>query len=137
MLDNNLRQRIIDTLARAQTASLASIDDFGYPIIKTMLITSHKGLDEIWFSTARSTDKVGRIQKNPKVGAHFLTSETQISLIGEAEVRDDFIARHINWNDNLLQRYPLGPSDPDYVLICFKPHYASIMDQGIQTNGEV
>ncbi len=137
MLDDITRQKIIALLTVAETAELTSVDDFGYPITKTMEITSEKGLDEVWFATDRDADKVNRFRKNPKSNVHFLIDGQQVSLVGDIEIRDDFIARHVNWHDDLQEMYPLGPSDPDYVLLRFKPHYASFESEGVQTNGRV
>lgn len=137
MLDDTIRQKIIALLSVAKLAELTTIDDFGYPITKTLQITSEKGLDEIWFATNRDSDKIDRITKNPKTNVHAVVDGEQLSLVGEAEIRDDFIARHINWHDSMLKRFPLGPSDPDLIVIRFKPHYASYYSENLQVNGRV
>lgn len=137
MLEDVIRQKIVNLLESTKVADFTTIDDFGYPITKTLHITSQRGLDEIWFVTHRSSDKIDRITKNPKTNVHVIIKDEQVSLVGESEIREDFIARHINWNDNLLHQFPLGPSDPDLVTIKFSPHYASYRSETVQTNGRV
>jgi general stress protein 26 len=100
---------------------LGIVDEYGMPQLKAMIKAAATGLKEFWFCSNTSSKKVAQIQKNPKAGLYFYDEKTfeGLMITGEAEISYDDAKRKQFWNDGMKIYYPLGCTDPDYVLIKF------------------
>ena len=56
---------------------------------------------------------------NPNACLYFYKGFEGVMLQGTAQVSYDDEMRARFWDDNMLYHYPLGPKDPDYMLIKF------------------
>ena len=66
-----IKQEAIELLNNCEVATLASIDEQGYP--RPIVISKIKtdGIDTIWFSTGTSSEKTKNFIENPKAGVAF------------------------------------------------------------------
>jgi general stress protein 26 len=65
---------------------------------------------------------------NPHVGVTLSSSDTWISIDGEAQVVDDSAKAHDLWNSWVEAWLPQGPDDPNVVLIKVSGHGAEYWD---------
>ena len=106
---------------RSFTGVLGTVDENGNPQLKAMIKTMANGLREFWFCSNTSSKRAAQIQKNPNASLYFFDEKSfeGLMLTGNAEVSFDEAKRKEFWNDGMKIYYPLGCTDPDYVLIKF------------------
>lgn len=84
----------------------------------------------IWFLSDRRGAKDDEIEAFPEICLTFLYPKDKVylSISGTASVaRDTERAKHL-WNDEQQAWWPEGPSDPNVLVIRFKPERAEIWD---------
>jgi general stress protein 26 len=120
-MNNEIIDKSTTLVSRSITGVLGTIDENGNPEMKAMLKTAADGLNEFWFCSNTSSKRVSHIQKNPNACLYFYDEETfeGLMLTGKAEITYDDEKRKEFWNDSMKIYYPLGCTDPDYVLVKF------------------
>jgi general stress protein 26 len=120
-MNNLIIQKSLAIVDRSIVGILSIIDEKGIPQQKAMMKTESYGLHEFWFCSNTSSRKVKQIQANPKASLYFMDEKTfeGLMLAGKAKIIYDDIKRKEFWNDDMKKYYPLGCTDPDYVLIKF------------------
>ncbi len=74
---------------------------------------------DIWFFSAKSSDKNRQIQADPEVYLMFIESGKQhyLSLTTEVEIVDDQKKVDALWNDFMKAWFPGGKQDPEISLL--------------------
>jgi general stress protein 26 len=72
---------------------------------------------ELWFITARDTDKVRDIATRPQVNLSFSSGDAWVSVHGTATVVDDQARLEELWNTFAEAWFPEGTDDPHLALI--------------------
>jgi len=120
-MDIEIIEKSLNLVNRSITGVLATIDETGIPWQKAMLKTSAIGLKEFWFCSNTSSKRAAQIPKNPNTSLYFYDEKTfeGLMLTGKAELSYDDEKRKEFWSDGMKMYYPLGCTDPDFVLIKF------------------
>lgn len=117
-MDDELKKFI----GKRKVAYLGSIDDDGYPNIKTMLYPRRvNDFREFYFSTNTSSLRVKQFSNNPKACIYFNDTLVfkGVMLRGNVEVIDDQDMKNELWERGDTKYYPLGVTDPDYCVLKF------------------
>lgn len=118
----NIEQTIANIVDSASTVFISYNDDEGYPITKAMLKPRERnGIQEFWFSTNTSSNKVKFFRKNPKASIYFIDKHffRGISLSGTVEVLETLEAKKRIWHEGDTLYYKEGVTDPDYCVLKF------------------
>ena len=107
---------------------LTTIDADGHFISRPMAQQEVEFDGDLWFFAERDSRKVAHINANPHVGVTLTSSDTWISLDGEAEVVDDPAKAKELWNQWVEAWMPQGPEDPSVILIKVNGHSAEYWD---------
>lgn len=115
------KQDIIRLVENSRDAFVGSVDDSGHPNVKTMFKRKYEGLRTFWFSTNTSAFRTGQWQKNPKACIYFADPVGFYGLLltGTMKVYSDNETKLRFWETGDEQYYSLGPTDPDYCMLCF------------------
>lgn len=116
----NINEKAAQIVAAAQVATVASIDENGYPRPVAMV----KLKDEnggIYFSTGTSSAKTAHFRANPKAGVSIVEGEDSVVYTGEMEIVTDMKVKQSLWDDWMLPHIPGGVEDPDFCILKFTP----------------
>ena len=83
---------------------------------------------ELWFITARDTDKVRDIATRPQVNLSFSSGDAWVSVHGTATVVDDQARLEELWNTFAEAWMPEGPEDSNATLIRVDLHGGEYWD---------
>ncbi|WP_375433028.1 pyridoxamine 5'-phosphate oxidase family protein [uncultured Friedmanniella sp.] len=126
-----------DTEGAAKLAELArdikiamftTTDDLGHYVSRPMAQQEVEADSDLWFFAERDSHVVGHIAQRPHVGITLSSSDTWISIDGEAEVVEDVARAKALWNSWVEAWLPQGPEDPNVVLIKVNAHSAEYWD---------
>lgn len=84
----------------------------------------------IWFLTDRRAAKDDEIEGFPKICLSFVYPKEKVylSMSGMASVGRDIERARSLWNEQQQAWWPRGPSDPNVLVIQFRPERAEIWD---------
>ncbi len=119
---NTLEQSVESLLEEQRIVFLGSVDDAGFPNIKAMLSPRRReGIRHIYFSTNTSSMRVEQYTKNPKASLYFCNANFYmgVMLVGTVKVLHEQAIKDQLWQQGDTLYYPLGPTDPDYCVLCF------------------
>ena len=108
---------IIDNSSIAQ---LCYTDKDGFPVTRAMLKPRERnGLNEFYFTTNTSSEKVSALKNDPKTSIYFVDRRyfRGVSLAGTAEILEDAATKERIWRDGDELYYSQGVTDPDYCVI--------------------
>ena len=83
---------------------------------------------DLWFFAERDSRKVAHIAADPHVSVTLTSTDSWISLDGEAEIVVDRAKAKELWNTWVEAWMPQGPEDPNVVLIKVSGHSAEYWD---------
>ena len=91
------------------------------------------GMDDdatLWFFTARNSEKVREIRVDPRICIAYADTGRRvfIALSGEAAIVDDRARAAALWRPPQRIFFPLGPDDPELVLLRIIPDAATVWD---------
>ena len=107
---------------------LTTVDSDGHFVSRPMAQQEVEFDGDLWFFAERDSRKVAHIAANPHVGLTLTSSDTWISIDGEAEIVDDNAKARELWNTWVEAWMPQGPDDPSIVLIKLNGHSAEYWD---------
>jgi pyridoxamine 5'-phosphate oxidase len=115
------KQDIIKLVEASRDAIVCSIDENGFPNAKTMFRRKNDGLQIFWFSSNASAIRTQQWLKNPNACVYFMDPQnfTGLMLTGNIRVCIDNETKQAFWEQGDEKYYPLGPTDPDYCMLCF------------------
>lgn len=120
-MNNQKKQDIIKLVENSRDAIVCSIGEDGYPNAKSMFRRKNEGLRTFWFSTNVSAIRTQQWLKNPKSCIYFMNPQSihGLLLTGHMKVCTDNETKQLFWAQGDENYYPLGPTDPDYCMLCF------------------
>lgn len=138
--DNDIHNQCLMLMESSSTCELTTIDANGFPCTTCMnnlrnkilypdLVDLFKNQDNdfiIYMSTANQSDKMARMQANPKVSVYFCDVEKFHGLMlgGEIEIVTDRQLKNKIWQKGWRMYYPGGPEGPEYGIIKLIPAIA-------------
>jgi pyridoxamine 5'-phosphate oxidase len=120
-MEQQTKDAILKLIENSRDAIACSIDSDGFPNAKNMFKIKHEGLKTFWFSTNTSAIRTSQWIHNSKSCIYFLDAENfhGLMLTGHMKVCLDDETKQNFWKEGDEQYYPLGPTDPDYCMLCF------------------
>lgn len=109
-------------------AMFTTVDSEGHFVSRPMSQQQIEADGDLWFFTERTSSVVGQIAMNAHVGITLSSSDTWISIDGEAELVEDNAKAKDLWNTFAEAWLPQGPEDPSVVLIKVNGHSAEYWD---------
>lgn len=135
--DNNMHTQCLMLMESSSTCELSTIDAGGFPHTTCMnnlrnknlypdLVDLFKNQDNdfiVYMSTANQSDKMARMQANPKVSVYFCDAAKFHGLMlgGEIEIVTDRQLKNKIWQKGWRMYYPSGPEGPEYGVIKLTP----------------
>jgi general stress protein 26 len=120
--------RLTELAKGIRIAMLTTVDEEGHFVSVPMAQQEVEYGGDLWFFAERDSRVVRNITLNPHVGVTLTSSDTWISIDGEAEVVDDPAKAKELWNSWVEAWLPQGPDDPNVVLIKMIGHGAEYWD---------
>ncbi len=120
--------RLAELARDIKIAMLTTVDQEGHFISRPMAQQEVEFDGDLWFFAERDSGVVRNLTFNPHVGVTLSSSDTWISIDGEAQVIDDMAKAHDLWNSWVEAWLPQGPDDPNVVLIKVTGHGAEYWD---------
>ena len=101
-------------------ATLAVIDENGYPTASTYVIIKADGIKWLTVATGATRDIVKRISKNNQGSICINSNEYNITLVGTFEIVTDPSAKKEMWIPNsAMNNHWNGPEDPQFCVLRF------------------
>ena len=97
------------------------------------MTTQNKSLGgdgSLWFFMSKKGDPVEDVEREPTVGVSYAdpSSDTYVSVTGNAAVIDDPAKKRELWNKFAEAWFPGGPTDPDLALVRVQIQHANYWD---------
>jgi len=128
MTDHAAELSKLTELARdIRIAMLTTIDAEGHFTARPMAQQEVEFDGDLWFFTD-SAGLMAEIRANSHVGVTLSSSDTWISIDGDAEIIDDVAKAKDLWNTWVEAWLPQGPEDPSVKLIRVNGHTAEYWD---------
>lgn len=110
-------------MEKASIATIANIDDQGYPRASTISNIKTDGVKEVWFVTGLKSSKVKFFTMNNRASVCYCdegnNNNNNITLIGTVEVLTDPQLKKQLWMDWFINYFPGGVLDPNYCILKF------------------
>ena len=110
---------------------ITSVNEEGYPRPVPMSKIKSEGYSVVWMATGNDSLKTKDFRLNPKAGLCYSENGNSVALTGEVEVITDAEIKKELWQEWFIAHFPLGPADPNYVLLKFKGQKATIWIDGV------
>jgi general stress protein 26 len=139
-ISGDIRRACLDLMARAPVCTLTSIDSDGFPQTTAMLnlrnrklypslISVFEGHDQdmvIYMTTGMQSNKIKRLEANPKVSVQFCDPDTfhNLMFLGHIEVVTEQKLKDSLWQPNWTMYYPNGKGGPEYGVLRLIPQIA-------------
>jgi general stress protein 26 len=117
-------------------ATIALIDENGYPTASTKTIAKADGIKWITFNTSLSTNSVKRINKCNRASVCINSSEYNITLVGTVEILTDPKTKEDMWFSGMEGQWS-GIDDPEYCVLKFTTEEYSLFVDYKQINGKI
>lgn len=117
-------------LRSCSEVTVASINAEGFPRPVPMAKLQTAGYNEVWMSTGADSMKTIEFKANNKAGLCYSAYGDSVALRGTVEIVTDDALRQEMWQDWFIQHFPGGPTDPNYILLHFVGHEATIWING-------
>lgn len=114
-----IREKAAAVLSRCEEVTLASVNSEGFPRPVPMSIMKTVGFSEVWMSTGSYSEKTVEFRLNRKAGLCYSSNGDSVVMRGTVEIVTDDVLRKEMWKDWMINHFPGGPTDPDYVLLRF------------------
>ncbi|MGL5788903.1 MAG: pyridoxamine 5'-phosphate oxidase family protein [Bacteroidales bacterium] len=114
------KNQVIDLIRFSKYCNLSVINEDGYPRIIMMALIRYDDMEHIWLVTSKSSQKYIQLQKQPRVGLLFSQNTNYVTLIGEIDILEDQKTKNDLWTPALEKYFPLGMTDPDYIVLKFR-----------------
>jgi general stress protein 26 len=126
--DTNEVAKLIEPTRDIKITMFTTVDAEGHFVSRPMAQQLTEPDGDLWFFAERDSRVVEEITANPHVGLTLSSTDTWISIDGDAQVVDDSAKAKELWNSYVEAWLPQGPDDPSVVLIKVDPHTAEYWD---------
>lgn len=119
-----IQKKALELITSSKTVIVNSISKEGFPISRAMLtIGKRLSLQEMYFSTNMSSQKVNQFLSNKKASLYYhnQTSFQGLLMIGYIDVLTDQETKDFFWEQGDENYYKKGKIDPDYCILRFRP----------------
>ena len=132
MTEQTLKNSVVELINRNRYSKLITFGSDGAPHGRIMTNLPLGDDMVIWYATGLSTNKAKEIEKNPNVSVFVddPDDQTNVSIIGRAEIVTDARLRKEYWQEPFGYFFPGGPVDPDYCLIKITPKKIEYLSPG-------
>ncbi len=120
--------KLADLAKDIKIAMFTTTDEEGHYVSRPMAQQQVEDDSDLWFFAERNSSVVAHVASRPHVGITLSSSDTWISLDGEAELVEDPAKAKQLWNSWVEAWLPQGPEDPSVVLIKVNSHSAEYWD---------
>ncbi|WP_312701747.1 pyridoxamine 5'-phosphate oxidase family protein [Sedimentibacter sp.] len=117
-------------MKNSTNATIAKIDDRGYPRASTISSIKTDGIKTVWFSTGLASGKVKFFKLNNKASVCYCDGENNITLTGTVEILSDPGLKKQLWEDWFINHFPGGVTDPNYCILKFTTDSAFLWIDG-------
>ncbi|MGE5654802.1 MAG: pyridoxamine 5'-phosphate oxidase family protein [Bacillota bacterium] len=121
----------------AATATIALIDDRGYPRASTISSIKTEGISRAWFSTGLRSGKVKCLKNNNRASLCYHDGSNNITLTGTIEILTDPLIKREMWLDWFINHFPGGIDDPNYCILRFTAERAVLWVDSIDREIEL
>ena len=122
-----LEKKAAEMLQKSEVVVLTSINQEGYPRPVPMSNIKSEGATTVWLATGKDSLKTKEFAANPKAGLCFQEEGNSVVLTGKVEIK---ARQQEMWQEWFSAHFSKGPTDPNYVLLKFKGHHATIWIDG-------
>ena len=116
---NPLISRAASIMKASTTATIATVDENGFPSASAISSIRTSGIENAWFVTGLSAGKTKRLLKNNKCSLCYCDGDNNVTLRGTAEVLTDPDAKRDLWDDRFTRHFSEGAEDPEYCVLKF------------------
>ena len=124
----NEAAKLVELAKDIRITMLTTVDAEGHFVSRPMAHQLVEPDGDLWLFAERDSRVVEQIAANSHVGLTMTSSDTWISIDGDAEVVEDQQKKEALWNSWVEAWLPQGPSDSSVVLIKVDPHTAEYWD---------
>lgn len=117
--DRQLIVRAEEIIKASATATIALVDDRGYPRASSISSIKTDGMKTAYFSTGLQSGKVRCLQNSNKASLCYRDGSNNVTLIGSIEVLTDEFSKREMWLDWFINHFPGGVDDPNYCILRF------------------
>lgn len=121
-----IKEKAAILLQNCETVILTSVNEEGYPRPVPMSKTKAEGITTVWMATGNGSVKAKDFRSNPKAGLCYFAEGNSVSLTGEVEIVTDPAIKQELWQDWFYAHFTQGPNDPEYILLKFTAHHATL-----------
>lgn len=118
-MNDTLPSKAASIVENAEIATIAVIDDQGYPRASTISNIQTEGIQTIWFTSGLKSGKVQCLTRNPKVSVCYHAEGNNVTLIGTVEILTDLVLKKQLWMDWFIRHFPGGVEDANYCVLKF------------------
>lgn len=120
-MDNATKEIIKNLVEGSTSAYVTAIGEDGYPYTKAMFTTIREGMKVHYFSTNLSSKTAKRFMNDSHACVYFCNANqiSGLAIIGDMEICQDAYHKEMLWKEGDEQYYPLGVTDPDYIVYKF------------------
>jgi general stress protein 26 len=127
------RSRLVDTLRRFETLMVATRSPNGTMHSRPMAVAEVDERGEIWFVSAKETEKVEEVGADPAAVVTGQDAERYVSVSGELDVIHDPARIAALWRTSFNIWFPEGKDDPNAVLLRLRPMVGEYWQHGALT----
>ena len=106
-----MKEKAEQLLQRCEVVVITSVNEEGYPRPVPMSKIKSEGYSVVWMATGNDSLKTKDFR--------------EVEVIADAEIKKEL------WQEWFIAHFPLGPADPNYVLLKFKGQKATIWIDGV------
>ena len=134
-MNAQIKSEISALVEASRDAIACSVDALGSPCAKSMFKAKNEGIKTIWFSSNMSAERTQQWMKNSAACLYFPDPAHihGLMLSGRMKVCTDDETKLAFWKEGDEQYYPLGPTDPDYCILCFSAQSGNYWSNGKYT----
>lgn len=125
-----LKEKAETMLQHSETITVTSINKDGYPRPVYMSKIYSEGFSTVWLATGKDSVKVRDFSANPKAGICFQENGNSVALTGNIKIITNIGIKKEMWQDWFIEHFPMGPDDPNYILLKFEGNHATFWIDG-------
>jgi general stress protein 26 len=117
--NNPLISRAASIMRDLSEATIATVDEAGFPSASAISSIRTAGVKDVWFATGLNSGKVKRLLKNNKCSVCYCDGKNNVTLQGTAEILTDPDIKKELWVDWFINHFPGGAEDANYCILKF------------------